>query len=141
MSKTKRSAALSQKCRSQKIQSGIQLDHSFYKIPGEHDNLKVLTFLGTVTSTSGAVIVPDFSASQDQFFSVTVIQVFSIFRAIRIGLADHFEVHSDQVEGSFMPWITQHAVYQINSLLTFSLNSLLRKCRFARHLESHMRCG
>ena len=42
----------------------IQLDHSFYKVPGETQNLKVLTFVETVTSMSGAVIVPDLSANQ-----------------------------------------------------------------------------
>ena len=35
-------------------------------------------------------------------------------RAIRIGLADHFGLRSGQVEGSLLPWIVQHAVYQIN---------------------------
>ena len=48
----------------QKLTSVIQLDHSFYKVPGETQNLKVLTFVETITSMSGAVIVPDLSASQ-----------------------------------------------------------------------------
>ena len=48
----------------QKLTSVIQLDHSFYKVPGETQNLKVLTFVETITSMSGAVIVPDLSANQ-----------------------------------------------------------------------------
>ena len=48
----------------QKLTSVIQLDHSFYKVPGETHNLKVLTFVETITSMSGAVIVPDLSANQ-----------------------------------------------------------------------------
>ena len=48
----------------QKLTSVIQLDHSFYKVPGEIHNLKVLTFVETTTSMSGAVIVPDLSANQ-----------------------------------------------------------------------------
>ena len=44
----------------QKLTSVIQLDHSFYKVPGETHNLKVLTFVETTTSMSGAVIVPRF---------------------------------------------------------------------------------
>ena len=48
----------------QKLTSVIQLDHSFYKVPGETQNLKVLTFIETITSMSGAVIVPDLSANQ-----------------------------------------------------------------------------
>ena len=46
-----------------KLTSVIQLDHSFYKVPGETHNLKVLTFVETTTSVSGAVIVPDLSAN------------------------------------------------------------------------------
>ena len=42
----------------------IQLDHSFYKVPGSVQNLKVLTFIETSTSMCGAVIVPDPSANQ-----------------------------------------------------------------------------
>ena len=42
----------------------IQLDHSFYKVPGSVQNLKVLTFIETSTSMCGAVIVPDLSANQ-----------------------------------------------------------------------------
>ena len=41
----------------QKASSGIQVDHSFYKVQGETVNLKVLTLVETVTSMSGAVIV------------------------------------------------------------------------------------
>ena len=48
----------------QKLTSVIQLDHSFYKVPGETQNLKVLTFIETTTSMSGAVIVPDLSVNQ-----------------------------------------------------------------------------
>ena len=48
----------------QKLTSVIQLDHSFYKVPGESQNLKVLTFIETITSMSGAVIVPDLSANE-----------------------------------------------------------------------------
>ena len=47
----------------QKLTSVIQLDHSFYKVPGETQNIKVLTFVETITSMSGAVIVPDVSKS------------------------------------------------------------------------------
>ena len=47
-----------------KLTSVIQLDHSFYKVSGETHNLKVLTFVETITSMSGAVIVPDLSANQ-----------------------------------------------------------------------------
>ena len=38
-------------------------------------------------------------------------------RAIRIGLADHLGIHSDQAEGSLLPWIVQHAAYKINCYL------------------------
>ena len=48
----------------QKVTSIIQLDHSFYKVPGEVQSLKVLTFVETVSSMSGAVIAPDTSANQ-----------------------------------------------------------------------------
>ena len=41
----------------------IQLDHSFYKVHGDRDSLKVLTFVESVTSMSGAVTVPDLSAN------------------------------------------------------------------------------
>ena len=51
------------KSKSQKIQSVIQLDQSFYEIPGEREKLKVFTFVETITSMSGAVVVPDHSAS------------------------------------------------------------------------------
>ena len=76
----------------QNLTSVIQLDHSFYKVPGEAQNLKVLTFVETTTPMSGAVIVPDLSAirwlsrlsrsslqsmdSQSQFYNVMVIQDF-----------------------------------------------------------------
>ena len=33
-------------------------------------------------------------------------------RSIRIGLADDLGIHSDQVDGSVLPWVTQHAAYQ-----------------------------
>ena len=52
------------KHQSQKKSSVIQLDHSFYKVPGSVQNLKVLTFTETSTSICGAVIVPDLSANQ-----------------------------------------------------------------------------
>ena len=52
------------KHQSQKKSSVIQLDHSFYKVPGSVQNLKVLTFIETSTSMCGAVIVPDLSANQ-----------------------------------------------------------------------------
>ena len=48
----------------QKASSVIQLDHSFYEVHGEVENLKVLTFVQTVTSISGAVIVSNLSTSQ-----------------------------------------------------------------------------
>ena len=199
------------KGRSQKIQSVIQLDHSFYEIPGENETLKVLTFAETVTSMSEAVIVPDLSVNQVAVkalkqlvavnnFTKSVLQcdchsgllshqeqvardcslptqvsppcshqsqgtierfrktLYGEVRAISIGLADHLGIRSDQVEGSFMRWITQHAAYQINRylvrsderhplftsasvfLLTSSHNPLLRNCRFALHLKYHMRC-
>ena len=35
-------------------------------------------------------------------------------RAIRIGLADYLGLHSDHVGGSLLPWLAQHAAYQIN---------------------------
>ena len=47
----------------QEESSVIQLDHSVYKVHGKVENLK-LTFVETVTSTSGAVVVPDLSAHQ-----------------------------------------------------------------------------
>ena len=52
------------KHQSQKKSSVIQLDHSFYKVPGSIQNLKVLTSIETSTSMCGAVIVPDLSANQ-----------------------------------------------------------------------------
>ena len=67
----KPSAQLKKKCThslycnsNQKASSVIQLDHSFYKVHGEVENLKVITFIETVTSMSGAVMVPDLSANQ-----------------------------------------------------------------------------
>ena len=50
--------------QSQKKSSVIQLDHSFYKVPGSVQSLKVLTVIETSTSMRGAVIVPDLSANQ-----------------------------------------------------------------------------
>ena len=52
------------KHQTQKRSSVIQLDHSFYKVPGSVQNLKALTFIETSTSMCGAVIVPDLSANQ-----------------------------------------------------------------------------
>ena len=49
------------KHQSQKRSSVIQLDHSFYKIPGSVQNFKVLAFIETSTSMYGAVIVPELS--------------------------------------------------------------------------------
>ena len=44
----------------QKASSVIQLDHSFYKIHGEAQKIsKCSLFVETITSISGAVIVPD----------------------------------------------------------------------------------
>ena len=51
------------KHQSQEKSSVIQLDHSFYKIPGSVQNLKALTFIETSTSMCGAVIVPDLQIS------------------------------------------------------------------------------
>ena len=48
----------------QKASSGTQLDHSFYEVRGEAETLKVLTFVETSTSMSGAGIVPDLPAHQ-----------------------------------------------------------------------------
>ena len=80
---------------SRKTSEAIQLDHVKNKVHGETTNLKIPTFVETVTSMSGAVIVPDLSANpvavkafkQFQFiavndskslsFNVMVIQVFS----------------------------------------------------------------
>ena len=126
--------------------------------------------LKTITSMSGAVIVPDLSANQvavkalKKFTAVngltkSVLQcdghsellalqeqvgrgmslptqvsppyshqsqgtverfqktLYGQVRAIRIGLADQLGLHSDQVEGSLLPWIVQHAVFQINRYL------------------------
>ena len=58
LSESKRSASVSQ------IKAEGVKCHSFYKIHGEVENLKVLTFVETVTSMSGAVRVPDLSANQ-----------------------------------------------------------------------------
>ena len=41
-------------------------------------------------------------------------------RSFRIGLADYLGVYSDQVDGSPLPWIVQHAAYQINRCLVRS---------------------
>ena len=92
-------------------------------------------------------------------------------RAIKIGLADQLGLHSDQVEGSLLPWIVQHAVYQSNRYLirsdgrtsskrcstnlrshqssisesvfslTVSLSALLETCRSSQHLRSHLEYG
>ena len=157
----------------QKLTSVIQLDHSFYKVPGETHNLKVLTFVETITSMSGAVIVPDLSANQvavktlKKFIAVngftkSVLQcdghsgllalqeqvglemslptqispphshqsqgtverfhktLYGQVRAIRIGLADHLNVDADHLDAAFMPWIIQHATFQINRFLVRS---------------------
>ena len=50
--------------RNQKLTTVTQLDHSFYKVPQKTQNLKVLIFVETITSMSGAVIVPDLSENQ-----------------------------------------------------------------------------
>ena len=42
----------------------IQLDHSFYMVPGAVQNLKVLNFIASIISMCGSVIVPDLSANQ-----------------------------------------------------------------------------
>ena len=52
------------KHQSQKKSSVVQLDRSFYKIPGSVQNLKILPCIETSTSMCGAVIVPDLSANQ-----------------------------------------------------------------------------
>ena len=46
------------KHQSQKKSSVVQLDHSFYKVPGDTQNLKALTFIETTTLMCGAVVVP-----------------------------------------------------------------------------------
>ena len=61
----------------QKITSVIQLHHSFYKVPGDAQNLKVLTFVETVSSMSGAVIVPDLSANQVVIKKLTAVNGFT----------------------------------------------------------------
>ena len=80
------------------FQSVIQLDHSSYSIPGENESLKVFTFMETITSMPGAVIVPDLSVNQivvralkqliavkmvslNQFFNAMVIHVFLVFKS------------------------------------------------------------
>ena len=60
--KSQRSAALYK--LKQKASSVIQLDHSFFNVHGEVDNLKVPTFVEMITFMLGAVIVPDLSANQ-----------------------------------------------------------------------------
>ena len=52
------------KQQSQTESSVIQLDHSFYTVPGASQNLKVLTFIETTISMCGAVTLPDLSAHQ-----------------------------------------------------------------------------
>ena len=209
----------------QKLTSVVQLDHSFYKVPGgETHNLKVLNFVEAITSTSGAVIVPDLSANQVAIkalkkfiavdgFTKSVLQcdghsglralqeqvgqemslptqisppyshqsqgtverfhktLYGQVRAIKIGLADNLNVDADHLDAAFMPWIIQHATFQINRswsdqmgrphlrrysrslrghqffilgsvlLLTFSRNPQLKSCRFVPHLESHLDFG
>ena len=157
----------------QKITSVIQLDHSFYKVPRETQNLKVLTFVETVTSMSGAVIVPDLSANQVAIktlkkfiavngFTKSVLQcdghsgllalqeqvgqemslptqisppyshqsqgtverfhktLYGQVRSIRIGLADQLKIDADHLDVGFVPWIIQHATFQINRFLVRS---------------------
>ena len=41
-------------------------------------------------------------------------------RAIRIGLADHLNIDADHLDAAFMPWIIQHATFQINRYLVRS---------------------
>ena len=41
-------------------------------------------------------------------------------RAIRIGLADHLNINADHLDVAFMPWILQHASFQINRYLVRS---------------------
>ena len=92
-------------------------------------------------------------------------------RSIRIGLADHLNIDADHLDAAFMLWIVQHAAFQINRYLvrsdgktsfekvfkkpqrspivhfgeqfslTFSLNPLLKNCRFVPHLKSHLDFG
>ena len=63
LSEGKRTSSSAQH-QSQKKSSVMQLDHSFYKVPGSVQNLKVHTFIGASTSMCGAVIVPDLSENQ-----------------------------------------------------------------------------
>ena len=144
----------------QNLTSAIQLDHSFYKVPGEAQNLQVLTFVETTTSMSG---VPDLSANQVAIkalkkliavngFTKSVLQcdghsgllalqeqvgqemslptqishhsqgtverfyktLYGQVRAIRIGLVDQLALNADHLDSAFMPWIIQHATFQIN---------------------------
>ena len=76
----------------QKLTSVIQLDHSFYKVPGEPQNLKVLTFVETITSCQvqslfqicQQIRLPSkhsrssllSTGSQNQFYNVMAIQDF-----------------------------------------------------------------
>ena len=41
-------------------------------------------------------------------------------RAIRIGLADQLAINADHINAAFMPWIIQHATFQINRYLVRS---------------------
>ena len=41
-------------------------------------------------------------------------------RSIRIGLADHLNIDADHLDAAFMPWIIQHATFQINRYLVRS---------------------
>ena len=141
-----------------------------------HLLLQVLTSVETITSMSGAVVVPDLSANPaaikalKQFtavngFTKSVTQcdghigllrlqaqvgsemslptqvsppyshqsqgtverfrkaLYGQVRAIRVGLADHLRIRSDQEEGSLFPWIVQRAACQKSEfLLTFNHN-------------------
>ena len=173
----------------QKVSSVIQLDHSFYKVQGETDNLKVLAFVETTTSMPGAVIVPDLSANPvaikalKQFIAINGFTKSAIkcnghsgllrlrrqvgremslptqvsppynhqnpgtvewfhktwygqVKAIRIGLADHLEIHSDQIDGSLFPWIAQHSAYQINRYLIRSDGRISYKKLFNKPQQS-----
>ena len=63
------------KHQSQEMSSVIQLDHSFYKVHGSVQNLKILTFVETSTSMCDAVIETDLSANQA---GIKVLKQFSM---------------------------------------------------------------
>ena len=46
--------------------------------------------------------------------------VYGQVRVIRIGLADQLAINADHIDAAFMPWITQHATFQINRYLVRS---------------------